>query len=221
MDMWLTTDQIWNRTRAICLGPQVRADPYRQVCPNLGDWRATSFIWWVSLSFFSSLSFTALSKSLVKLFTGAKKGTRQIAGFQACRGMKQPSWLFHSDGVNLSVPEATRAQKDPIFAPWPHVDQSPFRTNLQCVQGVVNLLPNGPQDGGLTVLEGSNKLYSDLWKHFDHKKGDKGWNTWEQQYLDEEMSQWLEDMGCKWVKVCCEPGDLLLWDSVSSKMIKS
>lgn len=25
--------------------------------------------------------------------------------------------------------------------------------------------------------------------------------------------KWLEDHGCEWVKVCAEPGDLLLWDS--------
>ncbi|RAL00857.1 phytanoyl-CoA dioxygenase family protein [Aspergillus ibericus CBS 121593] len=117
------------------------------------------------------------------------------------------------DGLNLSIPEPDRAPTDPIFAPWPHVDQSPYRTHLQCVQGVLNLLPNGPQDGGLTVLEGSNALYTQLWQHFDHKKGENGWNKIEQQVLDEEMSQWLEQQGCKWVKVCCEPGDLLLWDS--------
>lgn len=25
--------------------------------------------------------------------------------------------------------------------------------------------------------------------------------------------QWLSDHGCEWIKVCAEPGDLLLWDS--------
>lgn len=64
------------------------------------------------------------------------------------------------------------------------------------------------------VLDGSNALYSELWQHFDHKKGEKGWNKWEQQFLDEEMCQWLESKGCKWVKVCAQSGDLLLWDSV-------
>lgn len=102
-----------------------------------------------------------------------------------------------------------------MFAPWAHVDQSPLRTNFQCVQGIVNLLPNGPDDGGLMVLSGSSVLYSQLWQHFDHKKGD-GWNPWEQQFLDEDMCQWLESEGCKWVKVCAQPGDLLLWDSVSA-----
>ncbi|XHF96671.1 hypothetical protein AWENTII_000291 [Aspergillus wentii] len=121
--------------------------------------------------------------------------------------------LVSYDGLNLSLPETSRPKTDPIFAPWSHVDQSPLRTNLQCVQGIMNLLPNGPEDGGLMVLEGSNKFYSELWQHFDHKKGEKGWNTLEYQNVDEEMTGWLESKGCKWVKVCCQPGDLLLWDS--------
>ncbi|CAK7200160.1 hypothetical protein SEUCBS139899_002851 [Sporothrix eucalyptigena] len=121
--------------------------------------------------------------------------------------------LVSFDGLNLSVPDSAREPTDAVFAPWAHVDQSPYRTNLQCVQGVLNLLPNGPQDGGLTVLEGSHALYSQLWQHFDHKKGVDGWNKFEQQNLDAEMSQWLEDQGCRWVKVCAQPGDLLLWES--------
>ena len=28
-----------------------------------------------------------------------------------------------------------------------------------------------------------------------------------------EQEQWFYDRGCKWVKVCAQPGDLLLWDS--------
>jgi len=109
-----------------------------------------------------------------------------------------------------------RPKTDPVYTPWSHVDQSPLRTNLQCVQGIVNFLPNGPDDGGLMVLQNSNRFYAELWQHFDHKKGEKGWNKWEQQFLDEEMCDWLISKGCKWVKICANPGDLLLWDSVSS-----
>lgn len=119
-----------------------------------------------------------------------------------------------SDGVNLSLPEMERPKTDPIFAPWAHVDQSPFNSKFDTVQGIVNLLPNGPEDGGLMVFEGSSACYTELWQHFDHKKGEKGWSTWAYQSVDEDMCQWLEARGCKWTKVCAEPGDLLLWDSV-------
>ena len=66
------------------------------------------------------------------------------------------------------------------------------------------------------VLERSNLYYKELWDKFDHKKGPDGWHSWDQQNVDEEMCDWLvNEKGCKYVKVCADPGDLLLWDSVS------
>ncbi|EPE02151.1 phytanoyl- dioxygenase [Ophiostoma piceae UAMH 11346] len=121
--------------------------------------------------------------------------------------------LVSFDGLNLSVADRSRPKTDPIFAPWAHVDQCPDRTTLHCVQGILNFLDNGPDDGGLTVLEGSHKYYSELWKHFDDKKGPTGWSKSEYQSLDPDMSKWLEGKGCKWVKICAKPGDLLLWES--------
>lgn len=53
------------------------------------------------------------------------------------------------DGMNVSLPFPDRPAED--FNPWPHVDQSPLVTDLHCVQGIVNLAPNGPMDGGLMV----------------------------------------------------------------------
>lgn len=41
---------------------------------------------------------------------------------------------------------------------WEHMDQSPNRTGFFCAQGIVNLNYNGPEDGGLLVLEGSSLL---------------------------------------------------------------
>lgn len=116
--------------------------------------------------------------------------------------------------MNLAIPEQERCTTDPVFAPWSHVDQSPLLTEFDCVQGIMNLLPNGPRDGGLMVLSGSSTYYTELWRQFDHKKPEGGWNAAALQYVDEEMCQWLESKGCKWIKVCAEPGDLLLWDSV-------
>lgn len=112
------------------------------------------------------------------------------------------------------MPEQERPKTDPLFAPWSHVDQSAYNPNFDCIQGILNLLPNGPEDGGLMVLDGSSKYYTELWEHFDYKKPENGWNSWAFQLVDEEMCSWLESKGCKWVKVCAQPGDLMLWDSV-------
>lgn len=64
--------------------------------------------------------------------------------------------LVSFDGLNISLPQKDAA-KD-VHKPWPHVDQSPTRQFLHCVQGIANLAPNGPLDGGLMVLRGSKEL---------------------------------------------------------------
>ena len=55
-------------------------------------------------------------------------------------------------------------------APWPHSDQSPLKPNVESIQGLLNILPNGPKDGGLKVMTGSVKLFSEVWEAFDHDK---------------------------------------------------
>jgi hypothetical protein len=91
----------------------------------------------------------------------------------------------------------------------------------------VNLLPNGPEDGGLMVspaencvdlqvLKGSSALYTQLYEAFEDKKPESGWNKHDRHDHTPEQIQWLIDHGCEYHKVTAEPGDLLLWDSVSS-----
>ena len=127
-------------------------------------------------------------------------------------------WLTSLDGCNISVPLKGRSPDDDVFKPWPHVDQSPLHKELYCVQGIMNLLPNGPEDGGLMVLKGSSALYSQLFEAFEDVKPPQGWSKIDQHLHTPEQIQWLLDHGCEWEKVCAEPGDLLLWDSVSAAL---
>ncbi|ORX40001.1 hypothetical protein BD324DRAFT_679068 [Kockovaella imperatae] len=113
------------------------------------------------------------------------------------------------DGFNFSLPLPDRPEED--FKAWAHVDQSPLVTGFHCLQGIVNILPNGPEDGGLMVLKGSSALYKELWRAFDEHIG--GWNKHDRHDHTPEQIQWLLDHGCEWHKVCADPGDLLLWDS--------
>ena len=118
------------------------------------------------------------------------------------------------------------------------MDQSPLVKGLHCVQGIINLLPNGEQDGGLMVchrrllfaalvlhthqfkvLKGSSALYTQLYEEFEDRKPDGGWNKHDRHDHTPEQIQWLIDHGCEYHKVCAEPGDLLLWDSVSTTSI--
>jgi hypothetical protein len=55
-------------------------------------------------------------------------------------------------------------------AGWKHVDQSPLKRGLQCVQGIVNLAPCGPEDGGLVVYLGSHNLFAEFFDSQTHRQ---------------------------------------------------
>lgn len=80
------------------------------------------------------------------------------------------------------------------------------------MQGLVNLLPNGPDDGGLIVCRGGHLLSEQFHKEMADEERIPAW-TPEWYGFTERGMKWLDDHGCKWEKVCAEPGDLLLWDS--------
>ncbi|KAJ5810714.1 uncharacterized protein N7503_002932 [Penicillium pulvis] len=113
------------------------------------------------------------------------------------------------DAINFQFPNRTDIASN---KPWPHQDQDPMKHGFRCMQGLVNLLPNGPDDGGLIVCRGGHLLS----ERFHHDMADEARITaWTPEWygFTERGMKWLEDHGCKWEKVCAEPGDLLLWDS--------
>lgn len=65
----------------------------------------------------------------------------------------------------MSIPYPPHPDDEPL-APWPHCDQSPLKPELAAIQGLLNILPNGPDDGGLAVMTNSVGLFADLWKEF-------------------------------------------------------
>lgn len=67
------------------------------------------------------------------------------------------------------------------------------------------------------VLKGSSALYKELFDAFDDQKPEGGWNKRDRHDHTPEQIQWLLDHGCEYYKVTAEPGDLLLWDSVSDR----
>lgn len=152
--------------------------------------------------------------------------------------------LCSMDAVNLSIPlSQTDDRNADVFKPWsahsasvafyrsaadevfclsdvyamsrPHHDQSPTLQYLHCVQGIANLAPNGPNDGGLMVLQGSSQHYNELFAKFAHLMPAEGWTTENWFPLSNpEMVDWLiNDKGCSWHKVCAPEGSLILWDS--------
>lgn len=114
------------------------------------------------------------------------------------------------DGVNFGFPNRTDL---PPNKPWAHQDQDPTKPGFRCLQGLVNLLPNGPDDGGLIVCKGAHLLSEEFHREFANEPDriHQWTNEW-YGYTPSGM-KWLADKGCEWIKICAGPGDLLLWDS--------
>ncbi|PYH78429.1 hypothetical protein BO82DRAFT_435041 [Aspergillus uvarum CBS 121591] len=117
------------------------------------------------------------------------------------------------DTVNITLPQSIVGEYD--SKPWPHVDQAPERSGMQCVQGIVNLSHAGPADGGLVVMKGSAPLFDDFFEE-NPVTGPTPWRTAKHKDFhpfSEENLAWYRARGCELVKVCAEPGDLIIWDS--------
>ncbi|KAI8244478.1 hypothetical protein K4K55_005035 [Colletotrichum sp. SAR 10_96] len=116
--------------------------------------------------------------------------------------------LFVSfDSFNITFPN--RKDKPPR-APWPHVDQSPLKRGMHCVQGIISLSHAGPEDGSLVVVPKSHKA---LDKFFDTQTDPKSWKKEDVFPFTKKDMEWFRGEGLEPAKVQAEPGDLILWDS--------
>lgn len=115
--------------------------------------------------------------------------------------------LVSFDALNVTFPNRRDVPRKPA---WEHIDQSPLRRGLHCVQGIVNLSPSGPEDGGLVIYPGSHK-YND--QFFDTQTDPKTWEKSDIYMFSPEELSWFKNKGIAPHKVCAEVGDLILWDS--------
>ena len=101
------------------------------------------------------------------------------------------------------------------------IDQNPkYLDELQLCQGIANLSPNGPDDGGLVVIRGSHKLHHQF---FDTKGGingaaDRGEEFEGYDYTMDDV-QWYNKHGCEQVKICANAGDLIRKSPAGSAII--
>ncbi|KAJ9093167.1 hypothetical protein QFC21_006483 [Naganishia friedmannii] len=117
--------------------------------------------------------------------------------------------LTSFDAVNVSLAN----RKDlPANKAWAHQDQDPERPGFRCVQGFMNLAPCGEDDGGLVILKGGHEVSKEY--HDAFRQEERGFRWTNEMYLFKDTGlKWLQERGYEWVKVNCEPGDLVLWDS--------
>ncbi|KAL0486593.1 hypothetical protein AKO1_001399 [Acrasis kona] len=112
---------------------------------------------------------------------------------------------------------------------WAHTDQAPLIKipnangkfvevrDFPCVQGLLNLRPCGPTDGGLVVYKGSHKQHQQYFidKGSIENKNCKWIDSTDNWYKfdpdSEEDNNFLS--GFEKIKVCCDPGDFIVWYS--------
>jgi hypothetical protein len=93
--------------------------------------------------------------------------------------------------------------KNTSFKQWIHCDQPRTVMNFASVQGIVNFEENGPEDGGLVLVEGSHHVFSDYMK-----KHPSGGITWEPSDMNDPLLATLP-----LIKICAPPGHIILFDS--------
>lgn len=87
---------------------------------------------------------------------------------------------------------------------WLHCDQPRALKNTECVQGFVNLLDNGQDDGGLFLVEGSDLKYNKFLRA--HPLTGFGGFQFKVDPSDPVLKE------CRNIKVCAKAGELVVWD---------
>lgn len=91
------------------------------------------------------------------------------------------------------------------------MDQNPRRCDrFELYQGIANLAPNGPDDGGLCVLKGSHLLHEAHFEAIGGFRAEQDGGEKENMYrYQPDDAQWYKDHGCEEVKICAGAGDLI------------
>ena len=132
--------------------------------------------------------------------------------FRKLWGTKQLVCSF--DGMSLHRPKefvpsikgATKRANAYKPTDWMHVDHTPENKN-ESVQSFVSLYENTVEDGCFMVYDGSHKLFDE----FFALKQVKPLNNW-YRYTPEDHV-WMQERGCKLVRVAAPIGSMVLWNS--------
>jgi hypothetical protein len=96
---------------------------------------------------------------------------------------------------------------------WYHTDQNGCnKPDRMCIQGFLNFLENGIEDGGLIVVPGSHKIFNDV---FDARR-QKLQSMGDFIPFSKDEKLWngeIKKAGLSPIKVACKAGDFVLWDS--------
>lgn len=87
-----------------------------------------------------------------------------------------------------------------------HTDQAPNKNYFWCVQGLVNLMENGDEDGGLVIIPKTHTKHQKFFKKLKQEKGTSDWYLFSDKEKEDEIFEGA-------IKICGEAGDFMMWDS--------
>ena len=124
---------------------------------------------------------------------------------QHCKSLFEHIWntsdlLCSFDGACFLKPSSDKISTSKY---WIHSDQGNFSLDFCCVQGIVNLLDNGPNDGGLVIVQNSHTVFSD----YLQRHPTQGFSWFHVDMTDPLLSS------LPLLKICAPPGHIILFDS--------
>jgi len=94
---------------------------------------------------------------------------------------------------------------------WYHVDQNGCKKpEKMCVQGLLNFFNAGETDGGLVVVPRSHTIFIEIFDKNEAQFANMGDFV---PIKDKSIWEEIKRQGLVPIKVCCGPGDFILWDS--------
>jgi len=153
----------------------------------------------------------------------AGDGVGQCQFLWFCRGLENVQNIFRRvwsvddlitsfDGFCFHRPFEYNPEWKTTNAGWYHCDQNGIsKPEKRCVQGFLNFFDCGLDDGGLVVVPESHKIFKDIFQARPHLSGKGDFTSFAK---DETL--WngeIKANGLSPIKVCCKPGDFVLWDS--------
>ena len=100
-----------------------------------------------------------------------------------------------------SIPEDTL--KNSSFKQWIHNDSMRSHRNFSSVQGIVNFEDNGPEDGGLVLVEGSHLIFGEYMDKHPSEGIVWGYSDMNDSLLSSRQL----------IKICAPAGSIILFDS--------
>lgn len=128
---------------------------------------------------------------------------RCAPAFAAVHGCPVEQLATSFDGLCFMSGQRRYQPRDALS--FVHTDQAPHRPPRWSIQGLVNLVDNDEQAGGLVVIPGSHRHHQEFFR----RRGLAPTGDW---YLFSEEDKKDPLFGAH-LKVCGEAGDLMLWDS--------